>query len=295
MTPSWLWALFTVFAAAGQTVRNTIQRRLTPALGATGATQVRFLFGFPFALAFLAGMAWHQPLPPVSPVFWFAVVVGAIAQILATALMLLLMEERSFVVATAYIKTEPVFVAVFGLVFLSDVLTPGMMAAIAICMAGVTILSIDPKRGVGSRREATLGLASGAFFGLSAIGFRGAILSLHDSDFVMAATFTLTLGLLIQSMLLTIWLGIRSPAVLVKLIRLWRPALLAGFIGAVASEMWFLAFALISAASVRTLGLVDVIFAQGVSRFVFQHHTTPREYLGIAILLAGAILLVAVH
>jgi len=297
MTPSWLWALFTVIAAAGQTVRNTMQRRLTADLGAAGATHVRFLFGFPFALTFLAGLTLHghAPLPATSHIFWFSDFVGAIGQILGTALMLLLMEERSFVVATAYIKTEPVFVAVFGLVFLGDLLTPGMMLAIAICMAGVMVLSVDPKSGAGSPREAALGLASGAFFGISAIGFRGAILSLHDPDFVAAATLTLTLGLLMQAVLLSLWLAIRSPAVLRALLRLWRPSLLAGFMGALASELWFLAFALVSAASVRTLGLVDVVFAQGVSRFVFRHHTTPREYLGIAVLLAGAILLVAVH
>jgi uncharacterized membrane protein len=79
------------------------------------------------------------------------------------------------------------------------------------------------------------------------------------------------------------------------MMRLWRPSLFAGFMGAVASEFWFLAFALTSAANVRTLGLIDVVFAQGVSRFLFKHHTTLREYAGIAILLAGAILLVAVH
>ena len=65
--------------------------------------------------------------------------------------------------------------------------------------------------------------------------------------------------------------------------------------GALASELWFLAFALATAASVRTLGLVDVIFAQAVSRFVFKHHTTPREFAGIGLLLAGAILLVLVQ
>ena len=297
MTPSWLWAVFTVLAAAGQTVRNTMQRKLTVDLGAAGATQVRFLFGFPFALAFLAGIVLqsHQPIPATSFTFWFSDFAGSIAQIFGTALMLLLMEQRSFVVATAYIKTEPVFVAVFGLVFLGDILTPGMMIAIAICMVGVMILSVDPKSGIGSRREAVLGLASGAFFGISAIGYRGAILSLHEADYIMAATFTLTLGLMMQAIMLSLWLAIRSPRVLRALMRLWKPSLLAGFMGALASEFWFLAFALVSAASVRTLGLVDVIFAQGVSRFVFRHHTTPREYLGIAILLAGAILLVVVH
>lgn len=294
MTPSWLWAVFTVFAAVGQTARNTMQRELTASLGAVGATHVRFLFGFPFAVLFLITVTTvtHQSLPHPMPIFWLWMLTGAVTQILGTALMLLLMEERSFVVATAYIKTEPVFVAIFGLVFLNDLLSLPMMAAIAICTAGVVSMSLNPRGGLGSGRVALLGMASGAFFGLSAIGFRGAILSLHNPDYVMAASFTLAIGLATQAALLTTYLAIRAPHVLRALLRLWRPAAFAGFMGALASQLWFLAFALATAASVRTLGLVDVIFAQAVSRFVFKHHTTGREFAGIALILAGAILLV---
>jgi len=54
--PSWLWAVFTVVAAAGQTARNAMQRELTATLGTGGATHVRFLFGFPVALLFLVGV-----------------------------------------------------------------------------------------------------------------------------------------------------------------------------------------------------------------------------------------------
>ena len=53
---SWLWAVFTLIAAASQTVRNALQRELTAGLGTVGATHVRFLFGFPFALIFLAAV-----------------------------------------------------------------------------------------------------------------------------------------------------------------------------------------------------------------------------------------------
>src|SRR5207302_5184179 len=67
--PSWFWALFTIIAAAAQTVRNATQRGLTASLGTVGATHVRFLFGFPFALVFLAAVmvALDQrlPLPPL--------------------------------------------------------------------------------------------------------------------------------------------------------------------------------------------------------------------------------------
>ena len=53
---AWLWAVFTLIAAAAQTVRNATQRELTATLGTVGATHVRFLFGFPFALIFLVGV-----------------------------------------------------------------------------------------------------------------------------------------------------------------------------------------------------------------------------------------------
>jgi uncharacterized membrane protein len=40
---------------------------------------------------------------------------------------------------------------------------------------------------------------------------------------------------------------------------------------------------------------VEVLFAQGVTRFVFRQKTTLREGVGIALLLAGAVLIVYAH
>src|ERR1700740_64477 len=94
---SWLWAVFTVIAAAAQTVRNATQRELTAKLGTVGATHVRFLFGFPFALLFLVGvmLALGQGLARPPLVFWPWVIDGFVAQIAATALMLAAMNDRS--------------------------------------------------------------------------------------------------------------------------------------------------------------------------------------------------------
>ena len=288
----WLWALFTVIAAGAQTVRNATQRELTAKLGTVGATHVRFLFGFPFALLFLCAVtiALGQQPPRPAPIYWLWVIAGALTQIAATALMLAAMNERSFVVVYAYIKTEPVQVALFGLVFLGDAVTPLMAAAILIATAGVVIMALKP--GTSSDLQATLlGLAAGAMFALSAVGFRGAILSLALPSYIMAATFTVTVGLLLQSVLLSLYLWLRSPDVLAAIVRAWRPSLFAGFMGALASQFWFLAFALATAASVRTLALVEVLFAQAISRFVFKQRTTPREALGIALIVAGVVLL----
>lgn len=295
--PSWFWILFVVLAATGQTGRNMVQRKLTAALGAMGATNVRFLWGAPFAVAFLIAVHLidHEALPHPQTPFWFWIIAGSLGQIFGTALMLMTMEQRSFVVATAYIKTEPVFVALFGLLFLADPITLPMLAAILIATAGVIVISFKAGADYADMHTAMLGTGSGLAFAIAAIGFRGAILSLQIPDYVLSATYTLATGLIIQAVVLTLWLALRDWNALVAMMRLWRPSLLGGFLGALASEFWFLAFALTSAANVRTLGLIDVIFAQAVSRFVFRHHTTRREYAGIAILLAGAILLVIVH
>ena len=290
--PSWLWALFTVVAAAAQTVRNATQRELTAKLGTVGATHVRFLFGFPFALAFLCAVmiALEQGLPRPPPIYWPWVIGGALTQVAATALMLAAMNDRSFVVVYAYIKTEPVQAALFGLVFLGDVVTPSAAAAILIATTGVVAMALKP--GTSSDLRATLlGLAAGAMFALSAVGYRGAILSLALPSYVMAATFTLVAGLALQSVLLSLYLWLRNPDVLAAIVRAWRPSLFAGFMGALASQFWFLAFALATAASVRTLALVEVLFAQAISRFVFKQATTPREACGIALIVVGVVLL----
>lgn len=277
-----------------------MQRELTASLGAVGATHVRFLFGFPFALVFLlATLAFTgSRLPATSGLFWVWIILGALTQIGGTALMLLTMTARSFVVTIAYLKTEPLFVAGLGLLLLHDPITLPMMAAIVIATSGVVLLSVAPKALVAetsSLRPALFGLASGALFAVSAIGYRGAIQALHQPNYVLGATFALSVGLVTQAALLSGWLALRSPGVLASIVRLWRPSLFAGFMGALASEFWFLAFALATAASVRTLGLVDVLFAQFASHVVFRQKTTLREAVGIVLLVGGAALLVWVH
>ncbi len=297
MMSSWLWAVFTVIAAFAQTVRNAMQRELTGSLGTVGATHVRFLFGFPFALLSLIGvMLWNGvPLPRLSLNFWPWVIDGAFAQIAATALMLMAMGERSFVVTIAYIKTEPIQVAIFGLIFLGDVVTGPMMVSIIVATAGVVIMSVKPGGRVGGIKPTLIGLASGGMFALSAIGFRGGILDLHLPNFVMAATFTLVVGLAMQAVTLSLYLCVREPNVMMALVRAWKPSLFAGFMGALASQFWFLAFALATAASVRTLALIEVLFAQLIARFAFGQKTSAREGIGMLLVVVGVVLLILAH
>src|SRR4030095_12357537 len=138
----WLWAVFTVIAAGGQALRNAAQKELTQTLGTVGATHVRFLFGLPFGMLFLilVVIGARAPVPELTPSMLRWTVVAALAQIGATALLLAAMRERSFVVTTAYAKTEPVQVALFGLIFLGDHVTPGLALAVLIATAGVLVV-----------------------------------------------------------------------------------------------------------------------------------------------------------
>jgi drug/metabolite transporter (DMT)-like permease len=220
-----------------------------------------------------------------------------VAQILATALLLAAMRRGFFSVATALSKTEAVQIAVFGLAILGDQLTPLRAVAIAVATLGVALTAL--KRGekwtATSWRPALLGVAAGGCFALAAVGFRGGILALGDAPYWLRATTALVWSLGIQSLLLGAWMALFARAALLASFKLWRPSLLAGFFGAFASQFWFLGFSLTAAANVRTLGLIEVLFAQAVGQHVLRQRASRRELTGMALIVAGVGLLLAAH
>src|SRR5690606_14510413 len=128
--------------------------------------------------------------PDMTAIAWRWTFVGAVAQIAATALMLMVMQRRAFGVAYAYIKTEPVAVAIMGALLLRDMLPAAAWGAIALVTAGVVLTAVPPsKLGklVGEGRTAAGGIVAGALFGLSAISFRGAIEALGEDHFALRA------------------------------------------------------------------------------------------------------------
>jgi drug/metabolite transporter (DMT)-like permease len=293
MLTGWLWAIFTVLAAGGQTLRNVMQKELTATVGTFGATMVRFLYGLPFALLFLGVVlfATGERLPAINGRVFVWVLFGALTQIIATALLLAAMREKSFVLITALNKIEPVHVALFGLAFLGDKLTLPLGAAIVIATLGVLIMSWPQKGAELGVRPVLLGLFAGAMFGASAVGYRGAILTLEHPHFVVAATTILVTGLLVQVIAQGVYLVLFDRDTLKALARAWKPSIVAGFMGAFASQMWFLAFALESAAKVRTLALVEIFFAGLVSRNLFKQGVASREGLGILLIVIGVVIL----
>lgn len=291
-----LWILATLIAAAAQTARNAAQSGLTAQIGTLGATQVRFLFGLPFAALFLwlTRLGTGEGLPPLTAPALGYTALGALAQIGATALMLVTMKSRSFAVTTAWIKTEPVLVALLAVVLIGDPLTGAKLLAIVVATLGVVILSTKPEtaRGMLSDWKPTAtGLLAGLLFGVAAIGFRGGILALPEGGFLIRASTVLVLSLGIQTAVLVLWLLAFDRKALTASFGVWRVSLWAGFLGAFASQFWFIGFSLTSAANVRTLALVEVLMALAVSRLVFGQSISRRQGIGMAIIVAGVALL----
>ena len=295
-----LWIPVTIWAAFAQTVRNAAQRHLTAELGTLGATLVRFLYGLPFAAAWLAAV-WGftgSAIPQGGGSFFAWVLVGAVSQIGATALLLRTMQARNFALGVAYSKTEVLQVAVFGFAFLDDRINGVAVMAVLAGTLGVLLLSpADKERPLRAlvtgwtSRTALLGLACGALFAMSAVGYRGAAIALPGVPFLMAAAYTLVAAQLLQTVLLGGWLLMRDPDVVRRVLRAWRISLFAGFMGAAASAGWFTAFAIEPVAHVRTLGLIELVFSYAISRKFFRERLSSLELAGMALLAVGVVVI----
>jgi drug/metabolite transporter (DMT)-like permease len=285
------WAVFTVAAAAAQTARNAMQRGLTARVGVAAASWARFIFALPFALLSLAAVLWLERGSVVlgeGYLFWL--LVGSLSQMTATATMLLAMRDRSFVTVTAYTKTEPLQVAMFSLVFLAEPLTPLRAAAVALGTGAVMLISWPRGDAARDLHGAGWGILAGAGFAMAAVGYRGAITAVQGVSFLTAATVSLAATLCIQTALSIAWLLATNRASLRALFAAWRESVPAGFAGAVASQFWFLAFALHAASAVRTLALIEVLFAQAVSWRLLRERTTRRELAGTVLVVVALVL-----
>ena len=297
---AWLWVPITLWAALAQTARNAAQRSLVAQAGTLGATLSRFLYGIPFAAAWvllLHGLpATAEPVPAFHAAYFGWLLLGALGQLAATAFLLAAMKQRNFVVGVAYSKTDALQVALFGSLFLREL--PGTMAlvAIALATAGVVMLSLPQKGAAVEGRAWTSaaawwGLASGAGFALSAVGYRGAALQVPETSAWFAGAWGVLLAQGLQTVLLGGWLAWRSPASLRATVTAWRISIVAGCMGALASIGWFTAFALTTAANVRTLGMVEVVFSYLVSRRFLREKLAPAEQGGLALVVVGLLAL----
>ncbi len=299
-----LWIPLTIAAAFLQNVRTTLQKRLTSELSATAATYVRFSFGLPLAALYVLALAYgtDAALPTPDMAFLGYCLSGGLAQIMGTILTVALFAYRNFAIGSAYAKTETVQTALFGLVVLGDRLSMGSAAAIVISLIGVMLISAT-RTATTLRlffsslleRPALMGIGAGACFGISAVSYRAASLSLERPDFLMPAAYTLLCVMLFQTIFMTAWIAWREPGQLTATLRNWKVSLLVGITGALASMGWFTAMTIENAAYVRALGQIELLFAIGSSVFLFKEKILRLELAGAGLVVGGIVLLLFTH
>ncbi len=126
---------------------------------------------------------------------------------------------------------------------------------------------------------------------MSVVLFRAASLSLELDSFLVAASLTLLIVLILQIAIMGILIGVREPEQLTKVVVYWRPALLVGISGGLASIGWFSAFTLQNATYVRALGQIELIFTFIASLLVFREKVARAEIAGIALITAAIIII----
>lgn len=283
------WILITVAAAFLQNVRSMLQKRLTGRLSVNGATYVRFIYALPIAWLYLAALSSRQALPAPNGEFLVYCLVGGVGQIFATACLVGSFAHRNFAVGTALSKTEVVQAAAFGLLVLGDPIGWQVMTGIAVSLLGVLLLSqrVRLKDILRADRAVVLGLVSGAAFAVSIVSFRGASLALPSGDYLIRAALTLAVAVSMQSLIMGAYLGFFEAGELRRVVRAWRPACLVGLTGMLASAGWFTAVTLESAALVRAVGQVELLFTFAASIWFFGERVGWREALGVVLVVIG--------
>ena len=289
-----LWVLIAIGAAFFQNVRSALQKHLKGRLSTTGATFSRFIFAAPLAMGMLSALVLLGGYALPTPNLQFAgfAVLGGVSQITATALLVHLFGLRNFAVGTTFSKTETVQAALFGVVVLSDAITPMAGVALIVSLIGVAMISsTNGLRGGIFNRGALIGIASGTAFAVSGISYRGASLSLDSGDFLIRASFTLACVLVFQTVNMLVWLAWKDAPQIGRVLKSWRVSMWVGIAGGIASLGWFSAMTLQNAAYVKAVGQVELLFSFAVSVLVFKERSSGREVGGILLISLGILLL----
>lgn len=311
-----LWIALAVLAALLQAVRTAAQRDLNKRLSTLATTYVRSLFGLPVMVLYLIVVLamTGEGMPRLNAAYLLFTLAGAMAQVIATMLLIRMFTLRNFGVGTMLTKVDIVITAILGAVLFSETLTAGGVLALAVVMAGVVLMSIDrtlkvaPKDAGANHADSTsrnawraasnfacdpaLRVAFGcAFsFSISYLTLREATLVMGDGGFAWRGAWTVVISTAMQTVIVGAYIAWKEPAIFGQMLPNARLSSFIGAASAVGSICWFTAFALQNASYVRAVGQVEVVFTLLVAALYYRERITAAEYAGIALTIAGVLL-----
>lgn len=298
-----IWIPVAMTAALFQSWRTAMQQKLRHLLSVNGAGFVRFLYGAPTAAVLLtaaiAASGAVLPVPSAWTLLWATA--GGLTQILATNLLIMSFGFRNFAVGTAYSKTETAQSALVAWVLLHEALRPLAIVGILVGLAGVMTLSLAG-RGLRPRElaaattqpAALCGLGAGLGFAFTTVFIKLGNRSVEGPNVFVRALFVLVLTNTLQTLMQGAWLAWREPEELRKALTTWRSSALVGTLSACGSAGWFTAFSLTEVALVRSVGQIEIVFTLLFSRFYLRETLKPGDIAGLALVVGGVLLIVAV-
>ncbi|EHR40547.1 DMT family transporter [Alishewanella jeotgali] len=284
-----LWIPFTLLAAFMQAWRNAFQKQLSKDVSVAGVTLARFIWASPLAALYLAGLYQWQPvaLPTFNHRFVFFIVGAAVAQIIATALMVKLFKLRNYAIGAGLAKSEAILAAILGVAFFSESLS--LLGWVGVLLGAVAVFLLS---GASWRQLSwpvlLLGISSGLSFALTSLWVRQASLAL-GLPFPHGAAWVLLVVILLQTLILLSYLLWRERSTLLALWRRPRLTLLISISSCIGSIGWFTAMSLESVALVKTLGQVEVLFMLLISAFFFKEKLQRTDHGGLALIVLAAI------
>ena len=288
-----LWIPFTVMAAFMQSWRNAFQKRLSTDVDTLGVTLARFILAVPMAAlyAFVLFSYEGSAVPQMNAKFYLAIVLAAISQIFATALMVKLFRLRNYAMGVGLAKSEAVIAAVLGALLFAAPLSAMAWCGVIIGSIAVWLMSVPKGMRNISWPTLLIGLASGLCFAFTTLWVREASL-MTQLPFLQSAAYVLFWVLLVQTLILLLWLLVRSPQTLRALWLKPKLVFIISFCSFVGSIGWFTAMSLETVALVKTLGQIEIFFTLLISAKWFKERLQRSDKWGLGLILVGAVLVI---
>ena len=298
-----IWIFAAIFAAACQTARSAFQKNMISKLGDYGAAYIRFCYALPFTT--LIWLTWisipGNNIPDLSIYSIVMCLVGSIFQVLFTYVLMKVFSHKNFATGIAFSKTEVILIAGLEIMLLSAAFSISIMFGIILGVISVLLLSYAKKADSVSKTFILLlksimsigtlvGLLSGLLLAGSVVAFRVSIISV-DAPLLDKSLFISFIAIVFQTIFVGFYLFIYKRNEFQAVIKYWKPSLPAGLCGTGATFGWFVAFGLTTAAEVRAVGQIELIFSILLSVLFFKEKIKKTELTGI-ILLGLSILII---
>ena len=289
------WILFTLMAAFMQAWRNAFQKQLSTTVDVYGVTLARFIFALPLALIYISCLYHFQPVTEsvhFNLRFAIYVLIAALSQIAATALMVQLFKQKNYAIGVGLAKSEAVLAAIIAVVFLSDHLS--LLGWFGVAVGGFAVFLMSKGRDFSDFSVPTLciGIGSGLCFAITSLLVREASLELTNLPFIHRAAWVLLMVIGTQCFLLLMYLGIFRRATLWAMWQRIGLTFRVSLCSFLASLGWFSAMSMQSVPIVKTLGQVEIIFSMLISAYFFKEKLARAEHLGIVLVVIAAFLVI---